>query len=127
MSPRCSSPEIGLNHDWHQYCPFVQELPHLARLWHRRETLLGFVAAVKEGMKDARPELIPTAQAWVAWIEAHLEEYNPADVLFFEPLLTRDSPGFHRWSVGGRERDEWLEEWADAASADDDESLEDLW
>lgn len=104
-----------------------RRVEYLARLWKRREAVLMFVAAVKAGMKDARPELIPAAQAWVNWIEAHLEEYNPADVLFFEPLLTRDTRAFYRWSLGGRERDEWLEEWTEGENEDDDDCLDELW
>jgi hypothetical protein len=38
-------------------------------------------------MEDARPELVPTAQAWVKWAEEYLEEHHPADALFFEPLV----------------------------------------
>jgi len=90
-----------------------RRVEHLARLWRRREYLLGFLAAVKERMKVARPELVPTAQAWVDWAEAYLEHHRPVDVLFFEPLLDRDASGFHhwRWTPGYGERDEWLEGW----------------
>ena len=31
----------------------LRRVEYLAKLWQRRETMLGFVAAVKEGMKDA--------------------------------------------------------------------------
>jgi hypothetical protein len=86
---------------------------HLARLWQRRETLLRSVIAVEERMKEARPELLPAAQAWVAWAEACLDDHRPTDPLFFEPLLDRKAPGFHhyRWTGGYGERDEGLERW----------------
>jgi hypothetical protein len=98
-----------------------RRVEHLARLWQRREALLGFVSAVKEGMKDARPELVPAAQAWVNWMEAHLEERNPVDVLFFEPLLGPESPDLNDWVGGDRERDEWLDEWGDVPDTDDED------
>ena len=88
-----------------------RRVDHLARLWQRRETLVGFVAAVKERMKIARPELVPAAQAWVDWTEAYLEEHRPVDVLFFEPLLGRNVEGFYHWTGSYGERNEWLEEW----------------
>jgi hypothetical protein len=90
-----------------------RRVEHLARLWQRRETLLRFVAAVKERMKEARPELVPAAQAWVDWAEAYLDDHRPTDPLFFEPLLERNAPRFHhfRWTGGYGERDEWLERW----------------
>ena len=87
-----------------------RRMDHLARLWQRRETLLAFVAAVKERMKVARPELVPVAQAWVDWIAAYLEDRRPVDVLFFEPLLDRNSDGFYHWTGSYGERNEWLDE-----------------
>ena len=88
-----------------------RRVERLARLWQRREEMLAFVAAVKERMKVARPELVPAAQAWVDWAEKYLEDHRPTDRLFFEPLLDRGKEGFYRWTVGYGQRDEWLESW----------------
>jgi acetolactate synthase regulatory subunit len=76
--------------------PRFRRVERLARLWQRRETLLGFVAAVKEWMKVARPELVPAAQSWVDRIEAYLDNHRPVDVLFFEWERVIDCPPVHR-------------------------------
>lgn len=88
-----------------------RRLEHLAMLWQRRETCLKFLSAVKERMKVARPELIPTAQAWIEWAEAYFEDHQPTDPLFFEPLLEHRSQGYHHWTVGYGQRDTWVDEW----------------
>jgi hypothetical protein len=43
--------------------------------------------------------LIQAAQAWVKWAEEYLEEYHPADALFFEPLIQPGSSEFYRYST----------------------------
>jgi hypothetical protein len=50
-------------------------------------------------MEEARPELIPAAQAWVKWAEEYLEERHPADPLFFEPLIQPGSSEFYHYST----------------------------
>lgn len=90
-----------------------RRLERLARLWRRRETIDAFLAAVKERMREARPELVPTAQAWTDWAELYLDEHRPVDVLFFQKLLEPDSHGFYGWTGGYGERDEWFEMWPD--------------
>lgn len=90
-----------------------RRLERLARLWRRRETIDAFLAAVKERMREARPELVPTAQAWIDWAELYLDEHRPVDVLFFQKLLEPDSHGFYGWTGGYGERDEWFEMWPD--------------
>jgi hypothetical protein len=55
-------------------------------------------------MAEARPELVPTAQAWVAWTETYLEENQPADPLFFEPLIERGTNAFWRYHAAATHR-----------------------
>jgi hypothetical protein len=98
-----------------------RRVEHLARLWQRRETLVRFVAAVKERMQEARPELVPAAQAWVDWAEAYLDDHRPVDVLFFEPLLDGDSSGFYRWVGGYGDQDEWFDVWDDIPDKNDED------
>jgi hypothetical protein len=50
-------------------------------------------------MEDARPELIPAAEAWVKWAEEYLEEHHPADPLFFEPPIQRGTSEFWHYST----------------------------
>jgi hypothetical protein len=47
----------------------------------------------------------------VGWAEAYLEHHRTTDPLFFEPLLDRDAEGFHHWTGGYGQRDEWLDSW----------------
>lgn len=88
-----------------------RRLERLVRVWHRREAVAGFLAAVKERMKDARPELVPTAQAWIDWAEDYLDRHRPVDQLFFLKLTGREGPDFYRWSSPFGERDDWNDEW----------------
>ena len=76
----------------------VRRIEELVELWQRQEALRGFLNVVRDWMKVARPEVVPTADAWVQWAEAHLEAHHPADALFFEPLLKRDSSAYWHYA-----------------------------
>jgi len=75
-----------------------RRMDKLVSHWQRKEALRRFLDVVRERMKVARPELVPSAQAWVAWAEAHLEDNHPEDALFLEPLLEHGSSAFWEYS-----------------------------
>lgn len=88
----------------------LRRLEELVKLWQQQEALRGFIEVVRKRMQEARPELIPAAQAWIEWAEAYLDEHHPADALFFEQLIQPGTNAFwhyHRpaggsnWFSGG--------------------------
>jgi hypothetical protein len=77
----------------------LRRMTELVELWQEQEGLRGFLDVVRKRMEDARPELIPAAEAWVKWAEDYLEERHPADALFFEPLIQPGSSEFYHYST----------------------------
>jgi len=77
-----------------------RKLADLSRQWQERERIQRYLEAVRERMKVARAELIPTAEAWIDWAQAHLDEHRPAAVVFFDKLIERDATsGTTRWTA----------------------------
>jgi hypothetical protein len=73
-----------------------RKLADLSRQWQDWERIQRYLDAVRERMKVARPEVVPTAEAWVKWAREHLDNHRPTDVIFFDrlmPTLYEPDPG----------------------------------
>lgn len=90
-------------------------LEQQSRLWHRQQHVLAFLEAVRAQSTDPRiteqERLI--AEGWLRWAADYLDQRRPVDLLFCNPLFSRDDSIYHHFSWSGRygENDEWLETW----------------
>jgi hypothetical protein len=78
-----------------------RKLADLSRQWQEWEAIHRFLEAARDRMKVARPELVPTAQAWLDWAEAYLDEHRPTDVIFFDRVTERDDHDFWHYAHDG--------------------------
>ena len=77
----------------------LRRIDELVERSMKQEALRAFLDVVRKRMEVARPELVPTAQAWVDWAETYLKKQHPADPLFFEPLIEHGTSAYWRYST----------------------------
>lgn len=90
-------------------------LEQQSRLWHRQQQVLAFLEAVRAQVADpcCTEQERATAEGWLGWAEDYFHQRRPVDLLFCNPLFSREDSIYHHYSWSGSygENDEWLETW----------------